>query len=177
MAVLWLRETLQVIFMAVGRPLWTIRFRCFKNKKGASADPVCPAGPPMGSFLTRTLLYRYPDSGIRAAVICGTGWQPAPVLRAGLAMCRLACQKEGETHTSDSLRELIFGSYNKRVEDPQTPFDWICSDRSVIDAYVADPLCGFSETAGLDRDMLQGIQMNQNRKTWRVWTKNCRFFL
>ncbi|MFR8874256.1 MAG: serine aminopeptidase domain-containing protein [Oscillospiraceae bacterium] len=47
------------------------------------------------------------------------------------------------------------------MEDPQTPFDWICSDRSVIDAYVADPLCGFSETAGLDRDMLQGIQMNQ----------------
>lgn len=132
-----------------------------KTKKEHPQIPYVLLGHSMGSFLTRTLLYRYPDSGIRAAVICGTSWQPAPVLRAGLAMCRLACQKEGETHTSDSLRELIFGSYNKRVEDPQTPFDWICSDRSVIDAYVADPLCGFSETAGLDRDMLQGIQMNQ----------------
>ena len=34
--------------------------------------PYVILGHSMGSFLTRTLLYRHPDSGIRAAVICGT---------------------------------------------------------------------------------------------------------
>lgn len=29
---------------------------------------------------------------------------------------------------------------------------------------MADPLFGFSETAGLDRDMLTGIQMNQKKE-------------
>ena len=46
--------------------------------------PYFVLGHSMGSFLTRTLLFRYPDAGLRAAVICGTGWQPAPVLAAGL---------------------------------------------------------------------------------------------
>lgn len=124
--------------------------------------PYVILGHSMGSFLTRTLLYRHPDSGIQAAVICGTGWQPGPVLKAGLAMCRRVCQKEGETHVSAPLRNLIFGSYNKRVADPQTPFDWVCGDPAVIAAYMADPLCGFEETAGLDRDMLTGIRMNQD---------------
>ena len=44
--------------------------------------PYFMLGHSMGSFLTRTLLFRYPDAGLRAAVICGTGWQPAPVLAA-----------------------------------------------------------------------------------------------
>ena len=69
--------------------------------------PYVILGHSMGSFLTRTLLYRHPDSGIRAAVICGTAWQPEAALRAGLAMCR---------------------------------------------------------HAGLDRDMLTGIQMNQKKE-------------
>ena len=36
--------------------------------------PYFVLGHSMGSFLTRTLLFRYPDAGLRAAVICGTGW-------------------------------------------------------------------------------------------------------
>ena len=55
--------------------------------------PYFVLGHSMGSFLTRTLLFRYPDAGLRAAVICGTGWQPAPVLAAGLALCGLPRQR------------------------------------------------------------------------------------
>ena len=126
--------------------------------------PYVILGHSMGSFLTRTLLYRHPDSGIRAAVICGTAWQPDAALRAGLAMCRHVCQKGGETQACESLRNVIFGSYNRRIPDAQTPFDWVCGDRQVLNAYGADPMCGFSETAGLDRDMLTGIQMNQRKE-------------
>mgnify|MGYP000019556420 CR=1 FL=1 len=59
--------------------------------------PYFMLGHSMGSFLTRTLLFRYPDAGLRAAVICGTGWQPAPVLAAGLALRGLEKLRLGET--------------------------------------------------------------------------------
>ena len=115
----------------------------------------------MGSFLTRTLLFRYPDAGLRAAVICGTGWQPAPVLAAGLALCGLEKLRLGETGRSKLLANLMFGAYNRKFPDARTPNDWICSDPEVVAKYTADPLCGQDATIGLTREMLRGIRMIQ----------------
>ncbi len=126
--------------------------------------PYVILGHSMGSFLTRTLLYRYPDCGLSGAVICGTGWQAAAVLKAGLAMARSMCRKIGETQPSPALHNMFFGPFNRKISSPRTPSDWICSDPAVVDAYTADPLCSFCETVGLERDMLQGIQMNQKKE-------------
>ena len=47
----------------------------------------------------------------------------------------------------------------KGIEDPIGPNDWICRDPAVIRAYDADPLCGFTGTAGLMRDMAEGLTL------------------
>ena len=123
--------------------------------------PYVLFGHSMGSFLARTLLEVHPDSGIAAAVICGTGWQPALLLRSGLLMCKLICKKDGEKNPSPTLQNLVFGSYNQRVEHPRTPFDWLNRDKRAVDAYIADPLCGHDATVGLFYEMLKGIRFNQ----------------
>ena len=41
-----------------------------------SGLPYILFGHSMGSFMARTMLARYPDSGMTAAIICGTGWLP-----------------------------------------------------------------------------------------------------
>lgn len=128
------------------------------------ALPYFLLGHSMGSFLTRTLLYRYPDEPLAGVILSGTTWQPAASLCAGLALCRSVCRLRGEDRPAPLLRQLIFGSYNNQIEHPETAFDWVCGDRQALAAYLADPLCGFAETAGLDRDMLHGIQMNQSRR-------------
>lgn len=126
--------------------------------------PYVLFGHSMGSFLARTLLEVHPDSGIAAAVICGTGWQPALLLRSGLLMCKLICKKDGEKNPSSTLQNLVFGSYNQRVEHPRTPFDWLNRDKRAVDAYMADPLCGFVASGGLLRDMLGGIAFIQKKE-------------
>ncbi len=118
-------------------------------------------GHSMGSFLTRTILARYPDSGIRGAVICGTAWQPSALLPVGIGACRMACRRNGERTPSPKLEHLVFGGYNRRVEHKRTEFDWLTRDTAVVDRYLADPLCGFTPTAGLLRDMLTGISWIQ----------------
>ena len=126
--------------------------------------PFILFGHSMGSFMARTILAKYPDSGITAAVICGTGWQPAPVLAAGKAACALVCRAKGERAPSPLLQAMAFGTYNRKVEHPRTPYDWLSRDNSVVNAYKADPLCGFTPTVGLMRDMMEGIAYIQREE-------------
>lgn len=125
--------------------------------------PVFMLGHSMGSFMARTILYAYPDSGLRGAIISGTGWQPAPVLKAGLAFCHLEAAKLGEKNISGALNKLVFGGYNQKFAPNRTSCDWLSTDTEVVDRYVADPLCGFDATIGLTRDMLWGIEQIQKK--------------
>lgn len=119
--------------------------------------PYILFGHSMGSFMARTILCRYPDSGISGAVICGTGWQPAFALPGAIKIVEAVCKKDGENQPSPGLEKLVFGGYNRRVEHPRTPYDWLTRDGAVVDDYIAHPKCGFTPTAGLLWDMMKGI--------------------
>ena len=126
--------------------------------------PYILFGHSMGSFMARTVLAKYPDSGIKAAVICGSAWMPGAVIGAGKAIATLVCKKDGEQKPSQLLQNIMFGSYNKKIEHPRTASDWLTRDNKIVDAYVADPLCGFIPSAGLVRSMMEGLQYIQNAK-------------
>ena len=116
--------------------------------------PYVLFGHSMGSFMARTILCKYPDSGIDAAIICGTGWQPAFALPAVIKVVESVCKKVGETNPNETLHKLVFGGYNRKVEHPRTEFDWLTRDTRIVDAYIAHPMCGFTETTGLLRDLM-----------------------
>ena len=119
--------------------------------------PYILFGHSMGSCMARTILCKYPDSGISAAVICGTGWQPPALLPPVIALIDQVCKKSGEDKPSALLQKLVFGSYNSRVEHPRTQFDWLTRDAKQVDAYIANPMCGFTASAGLLRELMKGI--------------------
>ena len=107
--------------------------------------PYFILGHSMGSFILRNYLCRY-GTGIHAAVIVGTGMQPKAVLMAGKAL--LAVQKvfAGAKHPSGLMNALSFGNYNKKIPDSKTQMDWLTKEESIVDAYLEDPLCGFTFT-------------------------------
>lgn len=123
--------------------------------------PYILFGHSMGSFIVRTILAKYPDSGISGCVICGTGWMPETVLTMGKIMGSTLAKIFGEDKPSNLLQKMMFGAYNNRVEHPRTPFDWLSRDNAVVDAYAADPSCGFTISASLGRDMMTGMLYNQ----------------
>lgn len=123
--------------------------------------PYILFGHSMGSFMVRTLLSKYPKCGISAAVICGTAWMHRGIINSGLTAARLACRAESADKPSKMLNNMMFGSYNRKVEHKRTAYDWLSRDNAVVDAYISDPLCGFTITAGLARDMLIGMRYNQ----------------
>lgn len=124
--------------------------------------PYVLFGHSMGSFLTRSLLIRYPEARLAGAVLCGTAWQPNAVLFGGRALTALV-SLFGQKRHSKLLHRLMFGAYNANFAPVQTENDWICSDAQVVARYTADPLCGGKETVGLARAMLGGMAFNQRR--------------
>ena len=141
-------------------------YRLLKMTQGEFPQvPYVLFGHSMGSFMARTILAKYPDSGISAAVVCGTGWMSPAVLQAGKFACETVCKRKGERTADEKLNSLVFSGYNNKVEHPRTTHDWLSRDNRCVDDYVADPLCGFVPTAGLLRDMLTGILHIQKKIT------------
>lgn len=127
--------------------------------------PYIYFGHSMGSFMVRTLLADHPECRMAGCVICGTGWMPKLVLKAGRMLCMNACKRTDERLPNPKLQKLVFGGYNKKVEHPRTEFDWLSRDKAQVDAYIADPLCGFVVSSGLLRDMLTGMIFIQEKES------------
>ena len=134
------------------------------TKQAYPGVPYILYGHSMGSFLARTILWQHPDSGITAAILSGTAWQPGLILKLGQAVAKQQAKKLGDTQVSPLVCNLMFGSYNKGFEDVRTPHDWLSRDREVVRRYEDDPLCGFDATVGLSLAMLQGIEMIQKKE-------------
>lgn len=118
--------------------------------------PYIIVGHSMGSFITRNYMYRY-GSGIDAAVIMGTGMQPRALLRLSKALANIEKFICGDEHISSFMDKAAFGNYNARVEIPRTKMDWLTREEQFVDAYLDDPLCGFTFTVNGFRTLFELI--------------------
>ena len=87
--------------------------------------PVVLLGHSMGSFAAQLFLLDHAGL-IDGAVLSGS---------AALHQRTQAVQQAGAARLQD---------YNRAFEPARTPFDWLSRDPDAVDAYIADPLCGFS---------------------------------
>ncbi|MYR06961.1 alpha/beta fold hydrolase [Gordonia sp. SID5947] len=100
----------------------------------------CPASPlvliahSMGSFAAQQFLLDHSDR-VDAVVLSGTaaldGLEPALDLDA----------------------EIDLSGFNAPFEPSRTDYDWLTRDDAIVDAYVADALCGFGLDAASGKDM------------------------
>lgn len=114
-------------------------------------------GHSMGSFLTRTFIINNPEK-YDAVILSGTGHQAKPLVLSGYAAASAAVKLGGPRADGKLLNDIAFGSYNRKVAFPMTPFDWLSRDWEMVKKYINDPLCGFVGKASLYRDLMSGIR-------------------
>lgn len=124
--------------------------------------PYILFGHSMGSFLARSILIRKPDCGIAAAVICGSAWMPGIVIQSGKLVSSLMMHGESAREPNEALMKVMFSGYLKGIDHPRTVCDWLTRDEAIVDAYLADPLCGFAPTPALANAMMNGLLYIQN---------------
>lgn len=117
--------------------------------------PVFLLGHSMGSLIARDFAIRWSPQ-IDGLVVSGTLAPLGPRRRPSEALASVVVHLGGTARPSVLLDELSLGGYARSVPDARTDTDWLSRDSAEVDAYRADPWCGFTCSAGLFRDVLSG---------------------
>jgi alpha-beta hydrolase superfamily lysophospholipase len=101
--------------------------------------PVMMVAHSMGSFAAQQFLL---DHGAILDGVALTGTAAVDLLEPAL----------------DLSSDLELSAFNIAFQPARTDFDWLSRDESVVDAYLADPLCGFGIDAASVKDMFVGAR-------------------
>ncbi|MFD7921115.1 alpha/beta fold hydrolase [Streptomyces sp. NPDC059740] len=112
--------------------------------------PLVLLGHSMGSMLARDHAQEY-GADLAGLILSGT-FRTLPGAEVQGALDRLDAEiaERGRTALSDFVPDL-FASFNDPYEH-RTGYEWLSRDEAEVDAYAADPDCGFPFSAGLCRD-------------------------
>jgi len=58
----------------------------------------------------------------------------------------------------DLDKPIDLAMFNAAFEPARTEFDWLSRDEAIVDAYIADPRCGFGIDTGAAKDMFAGAR-------------------
>ncbi len=117
--------------------------------------PVFLLGHSMGSLVARDFAIRW-SGEIDGLVVSGTLAPLGAARRPSEALATLVAFLGGPDRPSVLLDRMSIGSYARSVPGARTDSDWLSRDADEVDAYLADPWCGFTCSAGFYRDVLTG---------------------
>jgi alpha-beta hydrolase superfamily lysophospholipase len=133
--------------------LWTLNRRIAADEPGT---PIVLLGHSLGSFLGRSFIARHSDA-LAGVVLSGSSGRPPMIATFGRFIAREERLRLGRRGKSDPVFQMWFGDFNKPFRPARTAFDWLSRDEKEVDAYVADPFCGFPFTTQLAIDVLDAL--------------------
>ncbi len=116
--------------------------------------PLFLLGHSMGTLFARCYIAR--NRGLAGCILSGTVGSPGLLGLVGGMVVKREIRRIGARTPSPRLEALAGGSFNRQFRPARTEFDWLSRDEAIVDAYVADPRCGFVAPASFYRDLLHG---------------------
>lgn len=141
-----------------------IRTLQLKVKEETGNKPCFILGHSMGSFFCRKYISLY-GKDFDGAIIMGSGYKGKVTLNFALFAVKLNALFCGWRNRSKLIKNLAFGSYNKRFKPARTENDWLSKDPVNVDRYEADNLCGFPFTDNGYYILFNIIKQACSRKT------------
>ncbi len=108
--------------------------------------PLILLGHSMGSYLAQGFLLEH-SSLVDAVILSGSNAHPPALSGVGRLAAALERALRADDAPAQTLGKLSFGQFNKAFTPNRTDYDWLSRDLAEVDAYVNDPLCGFTLTA------------------------------
>ncbi len=145
--------------------------------KEQTKKPVYLFGHSMGSFVSQEFIQLHSDV-IEKSVICGSCDSMGLIAKMGGAIANSRAKKfDRDTYRDELLNKLSFGSYNKRIKNPKTQFDWLSTNDESNQKYIADFRCGYVCTTGFYAEFMKGLNRVHKDKNVERVSKNLPIFL
>jgi alpha-beta hydrolase superfamily lysophospholipase len=141
--------------------LWTFNRLIAKEQPGT---PIVFLGHSLGSFLGRGFIAKHSDA-LAGVALSGSNGKPPAIATLGRLIAREERMRLGKRGKSDLIFQLWFGEFNKPFKPSRTRSDWLSRDEKEVDAFVADPLCGFPFTTQLAIDVLDALPYVTSRNS------------
>ena len=141
--------------------LWTLNRRIAAEQPGT---PIIFLGHSLGSFLGRGFIAQHSDA-LAGAALSGSSGKPPAIATLGRLIAREERLRLGKRGKSQVIFQMWFGDFNKPFKPARTAFDWLSRDEKEVDAFVADPLCGFPFTTQLAIDVLDALPRVTSRQS------------
>lgn len=126
-------------------------------REGLTNVPLILFGHSMGSFVARRYMQKYSDS-LSKVILSGSAYDPGVLGNLGRLIGKTASKIKTPQAESPLLNALAFGGFSKKIDHPETPFDWLTRDGEEVRKYIEDPLCGFIPSNQLYVDMFGGMR-------------------
>ena len=110
----------------------------------------------MGSYIAQSYLIEYTPN-IASLVLSGSTWPPRATLILGAALARIEAWLLGPHRSSTLLDRIGIDNFNRAFHPARTASDWLSSDESEVDLFIADPFCGGPYSTALWSDLTTGL--------------------
>lgn len=118
--------------------------------------PVVLLGHSMGSFVAQNYAINH-GKKLDGLILSGSNYQAPFMYQIGKFVASIERMRIGAATPSPFLGWLSFGSFNKKFKQTRTDFDWLSSNPTSVDRYIADAYCGFDCTPQFWIDFLSGL--------------------
>lgn len=113
-------------------------------------------GHSFGSFIAQGFIEEF-GKEIDGCILCGTAGPQPLLVKSGYIAAHLITLFTGKNKHLSLLEKLTFGSYNDKIQNPRTPFDWLSKNELNVDMYIMDNWCGFPLTNSFFCSMTEGL--------------------
>lgn len=103
--------------------------------------PLYLVGHSFGSFITQRYIIERSDL-TEKVVLVGSGSARRFQSTVMSWLSNVMVWLKGEYYCSPFLEKCVLGSFDKRIPDAKTPYDWVCKNEEVLEKYSQDPFCG-----------------------------------
>jgi alpha-beta hydrolase superfamily lysophospholipase len=118
--------------------------------------PVISFGHSMGGLIALRHAIKHPTC-MAGLAVWNSNVSAGVLGRVAQSILKFERFRLGHDVPSRILPKLTFGTWAKSVKNRRTQFDWLSRDASQVDAYIADPLCGWDASVAMWQDIFEMV--------------------
>lgn len=135
-------------------------------KKAYPGKKALLFGHSFGSFVSQGYIEKY-GKNIDACILCGTAGPQQALMTGGKILANIIKCFRGGNAIVPALSKLSFGSYCKRIENPETENDWLSLNKANRQMYEMDNWCGIPLRVSFFCDLTGGVKQIHKAKNMK----------